>query len=384
MASKKRSLPQVEDDWNGYESLMNVKPKERYDIKASIFDLNTIRDSALFEKERFSLCLSPPKEKPGTFKFSKSPTSPKSKIPNDSPPKQPKQRETFQLLQPNLNTIGNGGGITKIKKELPPSVQNQQTHQYNTRKIPTSMVPPQQLQQQQQQQQQQQPKLSQQHQQYLTKLTNVSNSPIKSLSQQPNSPLRKRFSSTSQQPPVVVTTLSSSSSSSSINTQQPPIKKLATNNNGVTQTTTNPPHTLQNRPATPTRPTNPVLNNKPSTPIKSLTNRPLTPSKQPLLTTNDLNNNITVTTASATSRITTSSLAKNTNNGINGLTTTPIDQSRLESRIKSLEIENKIINSKLEEKDQIIETLSGRVSELEFQLVNFMLEVKTCILEKDK
>ncbi|EAL63922.1 hypothetical protein DDB_G0287115 [Dictyostelium discoideum AX4] len=378
MASKKRSLPQVEDDWNGYESLMNVKPKERYDIKASIFDLNTIRDSALFEKERFSLCLSPPKEKPGTFKFSKSPTSPKSKIPNDSAP--PKQL----VQQPNLDNIGNGGGINKIKKDLPPSIQNQQTHQYNTRKVPTSMVPQQQQQQQfqlQQQQQQQPPKISQQHQQYLTKLTNVSNSPIKSLSQLPNSPLRKRFSSTSQ-PSVVV------QSSSSINTQQPPIKKLATNNNGVNQTNTiTPPHTLQNRPATPTRTTNPVLNNKPSTPIKSLTNKPLTPSKQPLLTTNDLNNNITTTTATATAigKLTTSSHTKNTNNNIiNGLTTTTIDQSRLESRIKSLEIENKIINSKLEEKDQIIETLSGRVSELEFQLVNFMLEVKTCILEKDK
>ncbi|KAM9998770.1 hypothetical protein ACTFIY_008429 [Dictyostelium cf. discoideum] len=382
MASKKRSLPQVEDDWNGYESLMNVKPKERYDIKASIFDLNTIRDSALFEKERFSLCLSPPKEKPGTFKFSKSPTSPKSKIPNDSAPKQ-------LVQQPNLDNIGNGGGINKMKKELPPSIQNQQTHQYNTRKVPTSMVPPQQQQQQQQQQQfqQQPPKISQQHQQYLTKLTNVSNSPIKSLSQLPNSPLRKRFSSTSQPSVVVQSSLSSSSSSSSINTQQPPIKKLATNNNGVNQTT--PPHTFQNRPATPTRTTNPVLNNKPSTPIKSLTNKPLTPSKQPLLTTNDLNNNIaTTTTATATTaigKLTTSSHSKNTNNNIiNGLTTTTIDQSRLESRIKSLEIENKIINSKLEEKDQIIETLSGRVSELEFQLVNFMLEVKTCILEKDK
>ncbi|KAK5580041.1 hypothetical protein RB653_000054 [Dictyostelium firmibasis] len=364
MTSKKRSLPQVEDDWNGYESLMNVKPKERYDIKASIFDLNTIRDSALFEKERFSLCLSPPKEKPGTFKFSKSPTSPKNKIPNNSPPKQ--QRETFQLLQTNQNNTGNGvGGINKVKKELPPSIQNQQTHQYNTRKVPTSMTT-----QQTQQTQQKQP-------QYLTKpLSNIPNSPIKSLSQLPNSPLRKRFSSTSNslQP----------STPSSINTQQPPIKKLATNNNGVNQTTiTTPPHNLQNRPATPTRPTNPVLNNKPSTPVKpiSLVNKPLTPSKQPLLTTNDLNNNnnnnnninITATTPKLT-------LSKNVNNNV--LTT--MDQSRLESRIKSLEIENKIINSKLEEKDQIIDTLSGRVSELEFQLANFMLEVKMCILEKEK
>eukprot|EP01132_Coremiostelium_polycephalum_P000653 gene653-808_t len=318
--------------WDGYDHLMNAKPNTKYDPKASIYDIHSMRDSVLFEKERFSFCLSPPKEDPKTFKFPKK----------------------------------NGGGGA-----LPPTQQNQQHHHLNTRKLPPQISNP----------------------------ISIPSQPIRSLSTQPNSPI-KSLSSISQSPKRISTTTTSLSKISSspttttkLNKPTPiSISKKDDNSTTTKNLTIRPPTPtkLTSRPPTPTSSSslssslNSTSNNNNSAFSSSLNNnntlttRPPTPTK--------LNMGDLTTPSRALNKSLNASISANTAAVNSIVDTDPINmitEAKFESRFKSMEMENKILRQQIDEKENSIQQLTHRVSELEFQLANFMLEVKMVLMNSD-
>ncbi|EGC35968.1 hypothetical protein DICPUDRAFT_87635 [Dictyostelium purpureum] len=367
--SKKRQFEE-EYEWGGLDNLMGLNPKsERSDVKASIFDLNKIRDSILFEKNRFSFCLSPPKEKPDTFKFTKEPkrsTSPKKSI----SPNRSKSPESKENLQPNKQQSPHQQALLKKQKELPPSIQNQQNHQYNTRKIPTSLP---------------QNGVNKQNNNNITQTTvqttattipNTNNN----YNNYNNNINNNNNNNNNNNKPMSLSSISSSPIKPQISNNVT-IKRFSTNQQQPSKrqqldSTNNDTNTFKNRPPTPTKSNTPPLNILSQKP-------PLTPNRnnQQQMTTNDL----LKTSAVSSSSLNRSTLTKSLNNGITSSTTTTTTTTnnetkeiinKLENKIKILEMENKIFRNSLDNKDKSIEDLSNRVSELEFQLANFMVEVK--------
>ncbi|KYQ91024.1 hypothetical protein DLAC_07923 [Tieghemostelium lacteum] len=335
---------QLQDEkWDGYDHLMKSKPTHRnkFDPKVSIYDLNSMRDSVFFqEKERFSFCLSPPKEKPDQFKEHLNNKSKGTDDLDDLPSlkdyiKNGKENQTDNITPKHQLQHQQQQPLKKLKTELPPSQQSQQNHQYNSRKVIVTKPQPQ------------------------VQPIPVQNS---NLSKIPSSPTKRKSSIGNLNPPV-------------INEQSNTINSTLINNN--------PQSKLQVRPPTPTKQ---LMSNRPASPIpgnqqtntssstssynnttsNSFVQRPQTPTKQTNkpMTTNTTNNVV---------------VESNRPQYHTGEDPLLVLEAKMESRMKSIELENRLLRQQSIEKDHSISQLTQRVSELEYQLATFMMEMKSLI-----
>ncbi|KAF2071987.1 hypothetical protein CYY_006700 [Polysphondylium violaceum] len=391
-SNKKRISADEQTTWNGYDHLMNLNPSgadQRYDMKASIYDVNAMRDSVFTDRERFSFCLSPPKEKlsfkkmksdDGTasvIKATKRSISPKRQqqgisLSSTAPASSllPLKEITFNK-QPQQHELGGTNGINKPNNRLPPSQQNQQNHQYNIRKLPSTNTI-------------NLNRINSNNNSINTMVESNSNNSnsngnlmntntLKSISSSPKSSPSKAASTLSRIPasPRRATT-SSTTSLSSIQ---------ASPNKYNTPTQTSSTTTLKSKPQTPTKLTSTIttatLNSKPSTP-----NRPVYPTLGKLNTTPSIDQ-MSNSKLQLQQQQTSSSRPQPTI--INNSSPTIVDHQiieKYENRIKLLEIEHRLIKHQVEEKENTIQDLTSRLGEVEFQLATLMVHVKTVFSER--
>ncbi|EFA83955.1 hypothetical protein PPL_03025 [Heterostelium album PN500] len=367
--------------WDGLDHLMNSNPNHGPSKpmagapKASIFDLNSVRDSVLFDnkdKERFSFCLSPPKD-PHGYKSG-------NKINNNSNnnSKQPIGNHPISSFNNNSkenmskNTLNQQRIITTSTKHVQSSTIPQQQHQPPQQSKPInissggssgSFVKP-------------LPNI----QTSGVSFSKIGASPSKTtLSQQPPSPRMQPITTTTSKKehlqamtdvtlePLYLTNNAAYNSQNNINrpavlSSRPaspsgilsnPTPSSINNTNNITTTTTVRP--MSSRPATPTQ----ML---PTTQSPPLSRRPGTPTKLEPITVVPI---VPKATAAPTKDSDSISV---------------VTEAKLESRIKILELDNRILRQQMTEKDKTMDQLNSRINELEDQMKVFMNEVKMVLM----
>ncbi|GAM18713.1 hypothetical protein SAMD00019534_018880 [Acytostelium subglobosum LB1] len=373
--------------WDGYDHMMSSKPNMgKPDPKASIFDLNNMRDSVLFEKDRFSFCLSPPKD-PSKYKTFSQPQSKShaQPMPMGGARVQQQQQQKENIPINSNQRMAPPMAMTKqqmVSQPMPINAVKKVTTQPIT-------IPSQQTQQQQPQQQQKVTSPMYQSPVKTNTLTKVPSSPIKSttMKTQPQSP---------QKPSMMKKETVQSLSDVNLDNM------YLTNNvdynmsvNGVVAAplpNNRPVPMFGSRPATPTQqlpnvpsittqplmvgsaPTRPGMLSRPATPTQQLTNiqsppqqsapslnkRPVTPTKMEPLA-------LPVATKPSATQKEADSISI-------------VAEAKLESRIKNLEMENRVLKQQMQEKDRSMEQLHDRIEDLESQVKNFMEEIKLFLL----
>ncbi|EGG17613.1 hypothetical protein DFA_08609 [Cavenderia fasciculata] len=373
----------IDDDefqWDGYDHLMSTKPSNRNDPKASIFDLNNMRDSVLFEKDRFSFCLSPPKEKGGSSLTTKANTSSSS---SSKVSQQQQQHIPYgvQQQQPVLSHQAKENIPNNLNVRIISTNTKQQQQPITSQPIkikPSSASPPLVSQQQQKQNTSSSSSLSR-----VPSSPNIKTQPFNTKT--PTVGIATNHSLTSsvvQKQPTTATTSKKEQLQSLTDVQLDPMStiRLPSNqpmsNRPPTPTQQQPSRAgLSTRPGTPTQiPAVPILSSQNSITVIPLSTRPATPTKGLTSTTTPTSVNLPPPSAAVTSALT-AQLPLEQNNGISIIT-----EAKFESRLKILEAENRLLKSQMSDKDKSIDQLSTRITELESQMHTFMDEVKLFLI----